>query len=158
MARAWWQRVAPPRELDLDRPGTVGLFALGWGSGNADYERRLMRLPEDDRAALEARRLARRWAAHEGVSERVVGDLELVVTELVTNAVRHGLPPYDFGLRRDGGIIRGEVCDALPLSPHSKEHPDESGGFGLGIVNACVDQWGTQTLPTGKKVWFEIKP
>ena len=116
-----------------------------------------MRLPDSDQAALTARRLARRWASQEGLRGSVVDDLELVVSELVTNARRHGLPPFEFNLRRAEGIIRGEVCDGLPLPPRPNESPDETGGFGLGIVNACASQWGTQTLPTGKKVWFELK-
>ncbi|MEO5840865.1 MAG: ATP-binding protein [Acidimicrobiales bacterium] len=117
-----------------------------------------MRLPDDDHAASTARRVARQWASHEGLPEEVVGDLELVVSELVTNARRHGLPPYHFDLRRVDGVIRGEVCDGLPLAPRPKQSPDETGGFGLGIVNSCASQWGTQTLPTGKQVWFELKP
>ena len=117
-----------------------------------------MRLPEHDGAASAARQVARGWATHEGLSERVAGDLELVVTELVSNAVRHGLPPYEFELRKSAGLIRGEVFDGFPVLPQPNATPDERGGFGLGIVDACVAQWGTQTLPTGKKVWFEIKP
>jgi len=115
-----------------------------------------VQLLDDEHAATQARRLARRWASDAGVSGRVLSDLELVVTELVSNAIRHGLPPYELELRLIAGAIRVEVSDALPLRAQPRT-PPEPDGFGLGIVNACASHWGADALPTGKLVWVEIK-
>jgi two-component sensor histidine kinase len=80
----------------------------------------------------------------------------LVVTELVSNAIRHGLPPYQLELRSIAGAIRVEVFDGLPLRSQPRT-PTEPGGFGLDIVNACASQWGADALLTGKIIWVEIK-
>jgi len=117
-----------------------------------------MRLPADERAAVEARRFARSWATYQALSGRLVDDLELVVAELVSNAIRHGAPPYEVELSAAGGVIRGEVRDGSPTPPRPTAHPDEHGGFGLGIVAACTTRWGTEVVATGKQVWFEVKP
>jgi anti-sigma regulatory factor (Ser/Thr protein kinase) len=120
-----------------------------------------MRLAHDTSAAPQARRYARNWATELRVPEPVVADLELVVTELVANAVVHAAPPYDLELRRSGGVIRGEVSDASDTPPSINSDPDHHGGFGLRIVAARATRWGIAPLGrasegNGKRVWFEI--
>ena len=117
-----------------------------------------MRLAADEHAAVQARRFARRWMADQQVSAQVVDDIELVVGELVTNAIRHGRPPYEVELHEVHGVIRGEVRDASNTTPSPNPSPDHLGGFGLGIVAACTSRWGTAVLPVGKEVWFEVEP
>ena len=116
-----------------------------------------MRLAADGRAAVEARRFARRWLADQRVPPQLVDDIELVVGELVSNAVRHGAPPYELDLYQARGVIRGEVRDASRVAPSPNPRPDHHGGFGLGIVAACTSRWGTGLLPAGKQVWFEVE-
>jgi anti-sigma regulatory factor (Ser/Thr protein kinase) len=117
-----------------------------------------MRLPADEQAAAEARRFARNWGGQQALPGRLVDDLELVVAELVSNAVRHGVPPYEIELSASDGVVRGEVRDGSPVRPLPTPCPDERGGFGLGIVSACTSRWGTDVVASGKQVWFEFKP
>ena len=117
-----------------------------------------MRLAADEHAAGQARRYARHWLADQSLSPRLVDDIELVVAELVSNAVRHGAPPYDVELHQAAGVIRGEVRDRSSALPRLNRAPDHNGGFGLGIVAACTARWGAVADADGKEVWFEIDP
>ena len=108
-----------------------------------------MRLAQDHTAALQARRCARRWSHEHHLPE-------LVVDELVGNAVRHASPPYDFEISRANGTIRGEVHDGSTTTPTRRTHPDHRGGFGLNIVTSRTSRWGSAATPDGKQVWFEI--
>jgi two-component sensor histidine kinase len=90
------------------------------------------------------------------VPEPAVADIELVVDELVGNAVRHASPPYDFELSRVNDTVRGEVHDTSTVVPSTNNTPDHRGGFGLNIVNNRTSRWGTAVTPDGKQVWFEI--
>jgi anti-sigma regulatory factor (Ser/Thr protein kinase) len=117
----------------------------------------VVRLAPNERAETQARRFARNWSADHALSSRTTDDMELVVAELVSNAIRHGKPPYDLELWQTGGAIRGEVWDGSCVVPTTNPSPDEHGGYGLGIVTACTSRWGTDVVPTGKHVWFEVK-
>jgi anti-sigma regulatory factor (Ser/Thr protein kinase) len=116
----------------------------------------VVRLATDEHAALQARRFARNWSTCHALSPRLVDDIELVVAELVSNAIRHAPPPYEVELSESGGVIRGEVGDGSPIGPTRNTHPDEGGGFGLGIVAACTARWGVDLVGAGKHVWFEV--
>lgn len=116
----------------------------------------LVDIQRDARAASEARALVR--TVH-GRFRR--DDAALLVTELVTNAVRHGagdvirvrLAPTD------GGGLRCEVDDlgtgfVPPLEP--RPHDDRPGGWGLRLVDQLSDAWGVHAGST--QVWFELAP
>ena len=102
----------------------------------------------------EARKLTRSFASEVGYPS--VLDLELVVSELVTNAIAHGSPPVELRLTRRSGKIRGEVSDAstAPIAPNPR--PDERGGFGLIVVAKCASRWGVEAKAGRKMVWFEF--
>jgi anti-sigma regulatory factor (Ser/Thr protein kinase) len=110
-----------------------------------------------------APRAARRHL--EGVIRRgdgIVDVADLLVTELVTNSVRHGGRAEDDRvevlIELDDDRIRVEVRDqgggSAPLEP-MLERPDE-GGFGLLFVNTLADRWGSERRDDGTVVWFEI--
>jgi hypothetical protein len=107
-------------------------------------------------AISQAWRYARRWSSGQGVGDAVIDDIELVVCELVTNALRHGTPPDDVDLFRINGTIRGEVGDASTTTPRSNSKPDERGGYGLNIVTSLATRWGSDPTTVGEHVWFEI--
>ncbi|WP_241561378.1 ATP-binding protein [Streptomyces orinoci] len=89
-----------------------------------------------------------------------VEDFVLVVSELVTNAVRYGTEPGDsllVVLDTDDDRTRVEVHDTARRLPQPKPHSDERGrGRGLHIVDALAN-WGTGTRPLGKYVWAEVE-
>jgi anti-sigma regulatory factor (Ser/Thr protein kinase) len=112
-------------------------------------------LPNDETAAGQARRDVRvtltRWHL---VS--VIEDAALAVSELVTNAIRHGLPPVGLLLRRRDGQVRMDVNDARPEPVTAGDRPGElaESGRGLEIVNAVADETGSEHIPgDGKFVY-----
>jgi anti-sigma regulatory factor (Ser/Thr protein kinase) len=91
-------------------------------------------------------------------------DLELLVTELVTNVVRHsGLGSKDsmeVRVRIEPGHVRVEVrdsCRGLPDAPSmlSERPPEVTGGYGLFLVDRLSSRWGINDGP-GTTVWFEL--
>ena len=105
-----------------------------------------------------ARRLAVEWAERTGCD---VDDAALLVTEVTTNALRHGGPGVDLWVRsRAGGGMRVELIDGrADALPRVREpSADEEGGRGLLIVSAVAADWGTDRLSAGKCVWFELAP
>lgn len=81
----------------------------------------------------------------------------LLLTEVVTNALRHGLPPITATVIVHQGQIRVEVCDssdAPPVVLHTP--PDSTGGRGMKLVSSLSSRWGWEELLSGKCVWFEL--
>jgi anti-sigma regulatory factor (Ser/Thr protein kinase) len=87
--------------------------------------------------------------------------LELLTTELVSNAVRVGAGEVTTSFLRSGDAVRVEVHDGgggWPVMGHPQPL-DENGGRGLLIVNALADSWGADASPErGTTVWFEMTP
>jgi two-component sensor histidine kinase len=83
----------------------------------------------------------------------------LLVSELVTNAIRHGTPPVRLSLRLDRERLRVEVTDSSPVLPElTRPDPDQIGGRGLQIVQLLAARWGASASSRrlGKTVWFEL--
>ncbi len=94
----------------------------------------------------------------EGLSDATRDGVTLIVSELVTNALKHGPEaPVRLKLRRDGDGIRGEVEDEgdgkIQIRAEA-ERSFSSGGYGLHIVDVVSDSWGVQEGST--RVWFEL--
>ncbi|MFI7498199.1 SpoIIE family protein phosphatase [Streptomyces sp. NPDC049687] len=80
---------------------------------------------------------------------------ELILSELVTNAIRYGTPPVRVRLLRDRTLIC-EVSDGSSTSPHLRYAAmTDEGGRGLFLVAQLTDRWGTRYTPTGKVIWAE---
>ncbi|MFJ8193476.1 SpoIIE family protein phosphatase [Streptomyces sp. NPDC096094] len=80
---------------------------------------------------------------------------ELVVSELVTNAIRYGEPPIQLRLIRDSALIC-EVSDGSATSPHLRRaHAYDEGGRGLLLVAQLTERWGSRQTGTGKTIWAE---
>jgi anti-sigma regulatory factor (Ser/Thr protein kinase) len=96
-----------------------------------------------------------------GVPQRAVEDIMLVVSELVTNAVRHAgagaAETISLRVARSPGAVRIEVVDEKPsLEPKHLTGDDApaTGGLGLVVVDALCD-WGTEQRDRHKTVWAE---
>ncbi|GAA5072882.1 SpoIIE family protein phosphatase [Streptomyces similanensis] len=80
---------------------------------------------------------------------------ELVVSELVTNAIRYGGPPIQLRLIRDRTLIC-EVSDSSSTSPHLRRaHAYDEGGRGLLLVAQLTQRWGSRPSGRGKTIWCE---
>ncbi|MYS20989.1 Histidine kinase-like ATPase domain-containing protein [Streptomyces sp. DvalAA-14] len=79
--------------------------------------------------------------------------IEMVVSELVTNAVRHAEGPVGIRLIRDDSLIC-EISDGSSTSPHPRHaDPLDEGGRGLYLVGRLADRWGTRYTENGKTIW-----
>jgi anti-sigma regulatory factor (Ser/Thr protein kinase) len=115
--------------------------------------------------SLDAPALARRYVVEHAANlpENVVEDAVLLVSELVTNAVRHGHPNIFLRLRIDPpriGVAVEDRGEALPVVPPVEPDPTVPSGRGLLIVDAMATAWGVDPaeLSPGKIVWFELDP
>jgi len=83
---------------------------------------------------------------------------ELLLTELVANAVRHARTPFTVMMRWNGRSLHCEVTDANPLPPrpHLTVDPTAVGGRGLLLIDRLASAWGTEVAPQGKTVWFDL--
>lgn len=80
---------------------------------------------------------------------------ELVVSELVTNAVRYGAAPIRLRLIRDRALIC-EVADGSNTAPHLRRaRVFDEGGRGLLLVAQLTQRWGTRQTTSGKVIWCE---
>ncbi|MFD9819079.1 ATP-binding protein [Streptomyces violascens] len=108
----------------------------------------------------EARRLVRQscdlWAFDEEAAETAA----LLMSELVSNAVRHG---RSHSIRV---IVSCPAADRVKVAVVDKRRclpemhmpqPDAVGGRGLVLVDALSERWGTDLLPWGKRCWAEIR-
>ncbi|MGW0751838.1 ATP-binding protein [Streptomyces sp. NPDC002587] len=121
-------------------------------------------LPCSHRTPGHARALLRKQLAEWDAGADPAEAAELLLSELVTNAVRHSRAPQgrDIGVRlaRYDGVLRVEVADAGPavkLTPQIVADWDER-GRGLAIVAALAERWGCcpRRHGIGKAVWAEI--
>ncbi|MEU1340969.1 SpoIIE family protein phosphatase [Streptomyces sp. NPDC005827] len=81
---------------------------------------------------------------------------ELVVSELVTNAIRHASPPIRLRLLRDRQLIC-EVSDTSNTAPHLRRaRTYDEGGRGILLVAQLSRSWGTRQTGTGKTIWAAL--
>jgi anti-sigma regulatory factor (Ser/Thr protein kinase) len=92
------------------------------------------------------------------ISERELEDLQVIVSELTTNAVRHGEGEIHLHVVLKDGLVHGEVVD----DGHGLERAvdahgiDALGGRGLNIVSGLARRWGIHE--GSSHVWFELAP
>jgi len=133
--------------------------AMGWTC----FPKLALRTPSPDPWSVRACRdftvaTMRRWGAGE-----CIDDIAVVVSELLTNALRHALPdagqaarrPVRLALLQPGCSVICAVADPSPKTPVSRQ-PGElcEGGRGLHVISALADTWGcTPPSHAGKVVW-----
>ncbi|MFF4835819.1 SpoIIE family protein phosphatase [Streptomyces sp. NPDC001315] len=162
-------------ELSVSDPAHLGLVAdalLGNARRSDDVALLLMRydgmavrplregwtvwrVPE---AVRHARRFTRRTMRAWGVPERNLDTVQLVVSELVTNALVHTDGQVRLDLTLVNHRLRVAVFDASPRTPAKPTSIgwEATGGRGILLVEAVSDAWGTVPVSGGKQVWSEI--
>jgi PAS domain S-box-containing protein len=82
---------------------------------------------------------------------------ELVVSELVTNAIRYGAHPIRLRLIHDATTLICEVSDTSHTAPHLRRAKTwDEGGRGLLLVAQLTERWGSRHTGEGKTIWSEI--
>jgi serine/threonine-protein kinase RsbW len=115
-------------------------------------------LPATVYAPARAREAVREAAQHAAMREDDRWRAEMIVTELVTNAVRHGPGgPVEVAIEAGGAGVRGEVADpgtGFRKFAQVRRRMTEEGGRGLFLVDALSDSWGLSA--DSSRVWFEV--
>jgi anti-sigma regulatory factor (Ser/Thr protein kinase) len=149
---------------DLCRAALAGVYAHQQRDDIAILIARLSKIPADHHitwtlpaeliSASEARCLIREPLQRWGLTE-LLPTTELLVSELVTNAIRHATGEVTLRMVLEGSLVC-EVLDgsaALPRLRHAGR--DEECGRGLEVVSQLAQRWGARRTPQGKIVWCE---
>ncbi|MEU2080951.1 SpoIIE family protein phosphatase [Streptomyces albus] len=112
-------------------------------------------VPMDPEAVAPVRAACVRQMTAWGLGETAF-TVELILSELITNAVRHGAPPVTVRLLRDR-YLTCEVSDASSTAPHLRRATSaDEGGRGLFLIAQLAQHWGTRYGPHGKTIWAEL--
>lgn len=116
----------------------------------------VLTLPPHPRSAADARRFVERVLAVWRCPE-LRDTAQLLVSELVTNSVRHAGTPVRLTLRRQERGLRIEVADGSPGRPRPRLPDAETeAGRGLYLLDRLAGDWGVRDERGGKAVWFEL--
>ncbi|MGK5632938.1 ATP-binding protein, partial [Streptomyces sp. URMC 123] len=111
-------------------------------------------VPSDPAAVAPVRADARRHLIRWHLDD-VTYAVELILSELITNAIRYGTPPVHARLINDRALTC-EVSDSSSTSPHLRyAADDDEGGRGLYLIAHLSDHWGTRYSPRGKTIWTQ---
>ncbi|MET7857610.1 SpoIIE family protein phosphatase [Streptomyces sp. NPDC005318] len=111
----------------------------------------------DPSAVAGVRKEVSQWLLDRGLEEEIFAT-ELILSELVTNAVRYGGAPIRVRMLHNRALIC-EVSDAGSTAPHLRyASTTDEGGRGLYLVAQFADRWGTRYTAEGKVIWAEQTP
>ncbi|THA39085.1 SpoIIE family protein phosphatase [Streptomyces sp. A1547] len=112
-------------------------------------------VPADPAAVSRVRNAGSAQLAAWGLGD-IAFTAELILSELITNAIRYGTPPIRVRLLRDRNLIC-EVSDGSSTSPHLRyAATTDEGGRGLFLVAQYAERWGTRYTERGKVIWAEL--
>ncbi|HUA47215.1 MAG TPA: ATP-binding protein [Solirubrobacteraceae bacterium] len=112
--------------------------------------------PHETQSVPEARRFA--TSVLRGTSADTLEAVELMVSELATNCIRHTNSGFDLTITRTGDDIRVEASDHAGGTPTMRSpKPTDASGRGLKIIDMLSSEWGVRPHGSaGKTVWFTI--
>jgi len=116
-----------------------------------------MRLPRTDTAPARARDFMRDVLSADGAPQ-LVDDVDLAVSELVTNAIVHGAGAVTLECHVEPGALFVSVtdCGREVLDLQRTPRPTDEHGRGLRLVAAVADQWGVEGTGAGTRAWCRI--
>ncbi|OAA27122.1 anti-sigma regulatory factor (Ser/Thr protein kinase) [Frankia sp. EI5c] len=92
-----------------------------------------------------------------GLTEENRATAELLVSELVTNAIKYGRPPVWLLVELRPGLVHASVSDTSTTLPYRREiDSDSEGGRGLLVLDALAGSWGAVSVESGKYTWFDL--
>ena len=119
--------------------------------------RRTWHVPYQATAVSDIRAAVRKTLADWGISD-INDDNALILTELITNAIRHGAPDITLVLHAGNGLVTGAVADQGHGRPHIRPATELStSGRGLHLVDDLATAWGVEPHPGGghgKIIWW----
>ena len=108
-------------------------------------------------AVASARGFVRDRCRELGLDPDTVDTVELLTSEVVTNAILHGRSEARLRVSGGPGRLRVEVADENSRHPQPQEaDPEALDGRGLAILEMLAARWGVGDRPAGKVVWFEV--
>ena len=112
-------------------------------------------LPRLD-AAAKARHHVRQWLLAWQLQD-LMEPVELLTSELVTNAMLHAGTSITVSVQRDGKGVRVEVGDGSAVRPvRRRTSTTATTGRGVQMLESVSDSWGSTTVRGGKLVWFRV--
>jgi anti-sigma regulatory factor (Ser/Thr protein kinase) len=112
--------------------------------------------PSSD-APREARAFVAQTLNHVGATERA-DDVRWVVSELATDAVLDAGTPFTVSVGVSGREVDIAVCDESSQLPNRGPTPrEDETGRGLLVVSTLADKWTTERLPTGQRIWVQLR-
>jgi signal transduction histidine kinase/DNA-binding response OmpR family regulator len=109
---------------------------------------------DEQQAVAEARHFVADTLREWDITESLIDDVVLLVSELVTNALIHGRGPVELRIRMSGDILILEVRDTASYLPRRlRPTVDDEHGRGLQLVAMLAERWGTRPTRDGKAVW-----
>ncbi|MET8331791.1 SpoIIE family protein phosphatase [Streptomyces sp. NPDC005181] len=140
--------------LSANRPGDDAALLLARTHALGEEHVASWDITKDPAAVAPARAMAARQLAAWGL-EDLAFTTELVVSELVTNAIRYASDPIRLRMIRDRMLIC-EVSDGSSTSPHLRHaRTTDEGGRGLFLIAQFAQRWGTRYARDGKTIWSE---
>lgn len=113
-------------------------------------------LPLDPSAPRTARVFVTHALASWGL-EALVDAVVLLTSELVTNSLLHAASPAVLTITRTASGVRLGVSDSSRVGPVTRDRGEEAtNGRGLRLLDDLADEWGWETTPTGKTIWFLV--
>jgi len=106
---------------------------------------------------------ARSWVKQLlGTEHPALDNVVLIISELVTNSVRHSRSGQGgritLHIAESDGVVHGDVIDAgADTVPRVCKNPDDEGGRGMFLVEQFAQEWGFHDTETGRVVWFKVK-
>ncbi|MFJ9773500.1 SpoIIE family protein phosphatase [Kitasatospora sp. NPDC101157] len=148
ICRAVFDALAPPRACD-DIALLVARTQLLAPDQVATWD-----VPDDFAAVSRIRKACNDQLTAWGLEE-LTFTTELILSELITNALRYGAEPVRVRLLRDTSLVC-EVSDASSTAPHLRyADTTDEGGRGLFLVAQLAERWGTRYTARGKVIWAE---
>lgn len=138
----WSRSLEPLRPLDAPR-GRPTVWHASWP------------LSRDLTSVARARRLVIAQLGDWDLEEPA-DTAELLVSEVVTNALRHTRGPLRLNLQVLGSRLRCEVEDTAAGGLRRFVDVDSEGGRGIELLDLLTEAWGTTDTATGKTIWFEL--